>query len=490
MKLSVMRKGKAGIWLFVMLAAVFSESYSQQNKKTRSIVIEPRNARVQVGGQVAFEAKIVERGGAETDTVFTWSADATGFGEISQDGVFSASERGNVWIHAAAGTLIGSAHVTIIDTARGEPRRSLWSHLEISPTDSLVLVGETVQFTAQLVDSNGTGHDTTAAWHIRGNQVGTITSNGFFSAETIGVGIVRATLDRFNATTRILVSTAADTSVRDTVRVRIRDCDGVLLGDSSRVHDREVFVIRGLPFPLNVLNGGEIVFPPGCLTENISLEVSVSDAAFVTGDSTVSFADQIVNGISFKVYVNDTLVSPYYFSEPANLILPYKQELMETLGLDEDDLWMFFYTSEGDYDDNGITNVYLDTTVNKIYADIIHFSDIVIASQSCGCTGISEAENTAPSKHQLHPNYPNPFNPSTSINFTLGGSGIQQVSLVVYNMLGQEVRTLLEGSRMPGSYSVIWDGRDNSSRNVPAGIFIYQLRSGGTVENRKMILLK
>lgn len=476
--------------LLVLFLMSIQQVFGQGPRRKRHIVIEPHSARVQVNDQVQFSATIIERNGQETDTVFTWSVDATGFGEISDNGTFTAVERGKGYVYASAGELNSSAHVSVIDTVCGDPQRSEWSYLEITPADTLVTMGETVQFSAALVDSAGNSHDTTVTWSLRGNQVGTLTADGLFTATDKGAGLIRASLAKFSSTTHILVSITADTASRDTIRIRFRDRDGVMLGDSCRVNDSNIFVIHGLSFPLNVLNGGEIVFPPGSLTEDIEIDISLTEAAIIGADSTVSFADQILNGISFKVYVNGILISPYYFTEPVQLILPYKEVLWDSLGLTEEDLWIFFYNTAGEYNGDGITNIVVDTAMNKIYADIIHFSDLVITSSHCACTGISQDSPYVPRQHRLYANYPNPFNPKTRIAFYLGGSRTQLVTLTIYNMLGQHIRTLVNGIRSPGSYSVTWDGRDKAGRLLSSGIFIYQLKAGDVSICKRMLLIE
>ena len=88
-----------------------------------------------------------------------------------------------------------------------------------------------------------------------------------------------------------------------------------------------------------------------------------------------------------------------------------------------------------------------------------------------------------PSEHALSEAYPNPFNPTTTIEYSLPMSG--EVSLKVYNLLGQEVANLVSGEIEAGYYSARWNASDVSS-----GIYFYRLRSGDFVRTRKMLLLK
>ena len=84
---------------------------------------------------------------------------------------------------------------------------------------------------------------------------------------------------------------------------------------------------------------------------------------------------------------------------------------------------------------------------------------------------------------------PNPFNPETMINFDL--SGDQVVSLTIYDIAGQVVRTLVDSQPMTvGSYKQMWDGRNDSGAKVGSGIYFYQLRAGDFIAKKKMTLLQ
>ena len=96
--------------------------------------------------------------------------------------------------------------------------------------------------------------------------------------------------------------------------------------------------------------------------------------------------------------------------------------------------------------------------------------------------------SAVPSKFSLKQNYPNPFNPSTDISFTLDKKA--DVSLTVYNMLGQKVRTLVSGTKNAGTHTFNWDGRDNSSKAVSAGVYMYTLSDGTSTITKKMALMK
>ncbi|MDX1531473.1 MAG: DUF5666 domain-containing protein, partial [Rhodothermales bacterium] len=101
------------------------------------------------------------------------------------------------------------------------------------------------------------------------------------------------------------------------------------------------------------------------------------------------------------------------------------------------------------------------------------------------------AEDDAPSvpaAFVLHGNYPNPFNPQTTIAFELKTP--QAVSLVVYDAAGREVVRLVEGELGAGAHRVAWDGRNEQGRMAASGVYLYRLRAGGRAEARTMLLVK
>jgi hypothetical protein len=88
----------------------------------------------------------------------------------------------------------------------------------------------------------------------------------------------------------------------------------------------------------------------------------------------------------------------------------------------------------------------------------------------------------------LQGNYPNPFNPTTTIGFAVASE--EEVSIVVYNLKGQRVRTLVSGVYRAGSRSVVWDGTDDAGRAVSSGVYFYRMVAGEYSEIKRMMLLK
>ncbi len=103
---------------------------------------------------------------------------------------------------------------------------------------------------------------------------------------------------------------------------------------------------------------------------------------------------------------------------------------------------------------------------------------------------VVEVTVQAPSQFLLAQNFPNPFNPSTTVSYQIPASAQGRMSLVIYDMLGRQVRTLFEEPAKAGYYRTEWDGRDDNGLAVSSGIYFYILRSGTFQATRKMIKLE
>ena len=105
-----------------------------------------------------------------------------------------------------------------------------------------------------------------------------------------------------------------------------------------------------------------------------------------------------------------------------------------------------------------------------------------------GTTGVQDRDAGIPSKFALYANFPNPFNPTTSINYDLSARG--KVELTIYNLVGEKVAELVKGEQGPGTYVATWDGRNSQGQSVASGLYLYRLKAGSFLETRKMLLLK
>jgi hypothetical protein len=98
-------------------------------------------------------------------------------------------------------------------------------------------------------------------------------------------------------------------------------------------------------------------------------------------------------------------------------------------------------------------------------------------------TDVEQLSNAVPTEYRLEQNYPNPFNPTTTIRFALPEQAV--VTLKIFDILGREVATLMDEKLEAGVHKVVFD-----ARGLPSGVYIYQLRAGSFVQQKKLALVK
>jgi hypothetical protein len=162
------------------------------------------------------------------------------------------------------------------------------------------------------------------------------------------------------------------------------------------------------------------------------------------------------------------------------------------------------YTKRLFYTDNGGTNFqqlqslmnfnvngfsFVDANTGYVCGD----SGVVLKTTNGGITFVNPALENLPLEFSLSQNYPNPFNPTTTIKFDIpvksrqGGTGSEtsNVKLVIYEVTGRIVNTLINQQLQPGTYSVNWD-----ASNYPSGVYFYKLEAESFNQSRKMVLIK
>jgi len=103
-------------------------------------------------------------------------------------------------------------------------------------------------------------------------------------------------------------------------------------------------------------------------------------------------------------------------------------------------------------------------------------------------TSLSDIDNALPVVTALKGNYPNPFNPSTTIAFDLAREGY--VNIEIYNIKGQKVKTVVSGNYTAGQHKIVWNGDDFSGRSVGSGVYFYRMTTSGYVKTQKMLMMK
>jgi hypothetical protein len=184
--------------------------------------------------------------------------------------------------------------------------------------------------------------------------------------------------------------------------------------------------------------------------------------------------------INFYGWINLELET-FTYDEDDRLI-----ELLEQIWEDED--WLnqnnIFYGY--DENENLMEELHKIWTENEIWEDDLRYSHSYEE-----ITNIEEKDviNSAP-KFYLAANYPNPFNPETTISFAIPVDTQHALSLRIYDISGKLIKTLINGEKEPGYHSVIWDGRDEKGKEVSSGAYFYRIESENFSQTKQCLLLK
>jgi hypothetical protein len=121
--------------------------------------------------------------------------------------------------------------------------------------------------------------------------------------------------------------------------------------------------------------------------------------------------------------------------------------------------------------------IFDNLTPQSIFGAIVMHNRIILAKES------DEEDNVMPTEFALNQNYPNPFNPTTTISYSIAEAG--NVELKVFDILGNEVTTLVNEMKAPGNYSVVFN-----ASSLASGVYIYNLRTSNSIITKKMVLMK
>jgi hypothetical protein len=233
-----------------------------------------------------------------------------------------------------------------------------------------------------------------------------------------------------------------------------------------------------------------------------------ADMSLVYGDMTNGSSDvlivrsqipEAVAGVQFELNYDPTLVSlgtPRVTADDPNFALSANDNGQGRLTL-------LLYNFAPYYADNHLQAGEVDLVEIPItaYGEIkandntkIRLTDALMSNAVAGAIPVNGINPPLPTTFTLSQNYPNPFNPSTTIRFQLGvsqsGATAQKVRLDIFNILGQQVTTLIDGEYPVGEYEVVWNATDDGGQRVATGVYLYRLRVGDDNRTKKMLFLK
>lgn len=239
-------------------------------------------------------------------------------------------------------------------------------------------------------------------------------------------------------------------------------------------------------FLYNIFVGAEFGIPTGALTENIDIKINMG--TFWCDFGILEEPEGVFRLFSLFVeitgqnsgYMPDTY---YWFEENKEAFIKLNLDniafFLNLLKISDPNKIQVFYVDGEGIDQNAIRKEIVDNSF-IIYPQ--HFS-LLSAGIVEGATNIDEDGNKLLNDYSLKQNHPNPFNPTTKINYTLQNTGFTKLS--VYNAIGEEVKVLVNKNQSAGKYSINFNAAD-----LPSGLYFYSLTSGNFTKTNKMILLK
>jgi hypothetical protein len=197
-----------------------------------------------------------------------------------------------------------------------------------------------------------------------------------------------------------------------------------------------------------------------------------------------------LNLYSLGVDLTGDGIVEFYVMSDYGTTSPYRQAFRifnivnNTVVFQRDDAsYSYGYPTVWDADDDGM---YECTFVRYDYLSGSGYDYEVF---STGVPLTARGGSPVPQQVDLRQNFPNPFNPSTRIEYSLASPARVQIDIT--NLMGQRVQTIQSGAQTPGIHSLLWDGRDRGGASIPSGTYFYQLLTNGQPQaTRKMILVR
>jgi hypothetical protein len=262
--------------------------------------------------------------------------------------------------------------------------------------------------------------------------------------------------------------TAADLGKRDIVK----------FGPAEMTEDNKVTV------PIYVTHDESIVAMdiPLEWSDGVTLtSVSFDDTRVADFDAKIANINEETNRVLIGLI--SMVYAPREILKPGDGVVAYPTFRIDDPTIEQFEINPFTATNPG----HSLALVYNDWSTGKPLVDHVNpeVQDNVIAVKDLNP---GQDGPQVPDKYALGQNFPNPFNPSTTLSYSLKQAG--HVTLNIYNILGQNVRTLVDEYQDAANYTKLWDGRDDSGNNVASGVYFYRIRSGDFTDIKKMVLMK
>jgi len=401
-----------------------------------------------------------------TSDSLIWSCDPA-IGSINQSGIFMAAfDTVSGYIYAAVGGIIDSAlvHLTKI------------SQIVLEPNPVILQPGQSQQMTAAAYDNYSNIillQQNDFEWSVTGD-LGSISEGGYLTATNTGSGQIIAKIDTVSGSVPLTVGTSAAIVIDD-----FSDLSGYIL-TGTKVNLTQCSLVYDSTIFISDPSSGKLIYSlttGGTSALYLNKEIQISGAPEklsiqIYGDGKKHW----LRG-EFKDVDNEIFIINFTSGDP---------------GIDWINEWRYIEVNLSDAVPSWVNpNAILTFPIKWTRTYLVETNDAkkdngAICLDDFRAHFISteiESEDVLPEEFSLYQNYPNPFNGISIIKYSIPYSS--QVTLKIFNTLGQEIETLVNEEKSVGTYTLNWN-----ASNLPSGVYVYRLQAGGFVQSRKMILLK
>ncbi|MDZ7260608.1 MAG: dockerin type I domain-containing protein [candidate division KSB1 bacterium] len=269
------------------------------------------------------------------------------------------------------------------------------------------------------------------------------------------------------------------------------------VNNDGKIDIRDVILIIRIIHPSASLSKGEML-------SGQTAQISLPEVELAPGTRTelplIADCDGAVAGLQLTIIYDPgqiKLSAPRLTERSQGMELAVNETVEDSDPVGKGQLAILLYSTTGKAIAAGsgpILNLSVEAEAEFEGASPLNLKNVVLANNLAEALSVEIASGSVtvakaiPTNYELGQNYPNPFNPETTIKYGLPEKS--QVTLKIFNLLGQEVRTLVDGEKEAGYHEVHWDGRDTLGKSVSAGIYLYTIQTGAFVQTRKMVILR
>ena len=481
-------------------------------KELVSIEVSPADTTIALGLAVQYTAI-----GTYTDNSqepitgrVNWASSDTTVATIGPGGLAQSVGEGTTHITASSGPV--SSPPAVLNVGPHE-----LVSLAIAPEDTAIVadtlraVFHTMQYTAVGTYTDGAEIDITSEvfWASSAPSVAVVDSSGLATAVAPGATAISASQGAVSDSTGLIVAALGDVNhdgevnVADVIRVI-----NIILAKPPEPTDFELvagdFMTDSAINILDVVGIIRHILDPAWIPGGVARAVAVQAVQVWLPRIVAETDNRVVVPVEVTAYTSIAAAQMRLKYDP-NLLVPSAPELTErskrmALAYNQTgdgELRVVLYSLIGELIPEGsgpILNLPFQRLKDSQRGTSISLEEIILADGegraiSANLTAVeTEVPGSIPLSYLLNQNSPNPFNAKTTIRFELPATST--VTLEVYNLAGQKVRTLVDGTKQAGRYSAVWDGKDEAGRDVASGIYLYRLQADDFIDIKRMVLLK